>query len=207
MSPSSIDVLFGVTDAARDILVSTDELDGVAVLDVSLAYELDWLVTFCENTSLDDTTDDIELELSPVAVAMEDVAPTLTELEVATSEASKLDDTATVLDTGLDFSPEAIGSRDTTPVLSVPDEAATVEGCSDTPVDDCIVALFETTELDTTPTGLGTEVDDDWLVAPTAVIMEDLTSTTTELDIATGDACRGTLEDDSKSDVFTTETV
>lgn len=65
INPSSVDALLGVTDAARDIIVSTNVLDGVTVFDVTvnLPDELDWLVTFCENTDLDDVTDGIELEL------------------------------------------------------------------------------------------------------------------------------------------------
>ena len=34
INPSSVDVLFGVTDAAADVTVSTDDLDGLTVSDV-----------------------------------------------------------------------------------------------------------------------------------------------------------------------------
>lgn len=76
INPSSVE--FGVTDAAGDAVVSTDGLDTVAVFDegVSLPDKLDWLVTFCEEANLDDATNGIELELSLVAVAMEDTTPT-----------------------------------------------------------------------------------------------------------------------------------
>lgn len=148
---------------------------------------------------------------------MDDTTPTFTELEVITGETSKLDDTATVLNTGLDFSPVAVATEDTTPPLTVPEEAATVEGCSDTLVDDWIVAFFETAKLEDTATGLDTEGDSDWLVAfweaarldpaPTDVLMEVSTSTTTELEVGTGDVCRRTLPDGSRANVFTPETV
>lgn len=66
IKPPSADVLFGVTDTAGDILV-TDALDGVTVFDVRVTLsdtdELAWLVTFCENTSLDDSANGIELKL------------------------------------------------------------------------------------------------------------------------------------------------
>jgi len=128
MNPSSVDVLFGVTDAAGDITVATDGLDGVTICDVRLnpPVELDCLVAFCENTNLDDTTDGVELELSL--------------------------DNNTALDNRVDSFPEAVAREDTTPGLKVPEGVVTVEECNDTLVDSCIVALFEAAKLDDTPT-------------------------------------------------------
>lgn len=90
MNPSSVDVLFGVTDASGDITVAADGLDGVTICDVRLnpPVELDWLVAFCENTNLDDTIDGAELELSPVAVAVSDKLAPVAELEEATDNTS-----------------------------------------------------------------------------------------------------------------------
>jgi len=128
MNPSSVDVLFEVTDAAGDITVATDGLDGVTICDVRLnpPVELDWLVAFCENTNLDDTTDGVELELSL--------------------------DNNTALDNRVDSFPDAVAREDTTPGLKVPEGVVTVEECNDTLVDSCIVALFEAAKLDDTPT-------------------------------------------------------
>lgn len=90
-----------------------------------------------------------------------------------------LDDTATVLDTELGFSS---AMEDTTPMLAVLEGAATVEGCSDTLVDDSIVAFGEATKLDASPTP-------------------------TELDVATNEVFKRALVDCSNADVFTAETV
>lgn len=76
---------------------------------------------------------------------MDDTTPT--ELVVATGETNKLEDTVTLLDTGLDLSPVAVATGDATPELTVPDKTATVEDCGSTLVVNCIVAFLETATL------------------------------------------------------------
>lgn len=155
----------------------------------------------------------------PVAVAMGDgdIIPSVTELEEATGNTSRLDDSTTALDNGVDSSPEAVAMEETTPALMVSEGAATVEGCNDTLVDSCMVAVFEAAKLDDTPAELDTVADIDWLVvfwetmkldpSPTAVAMEDSTPTPTELKLGAVDMYKVTVADGSKPDVFTAETV
>ena len=119
-------------------------------------------------------------------------------------ETGNLDDTATVLDTELVFSS---AMEDTTPMLAVLEGAATVEGCSDTLVDDWIVAFWETTKLDDTLIGLDIVVVDDWLVAFGEATKLDASPTPTELDVGTNEVFKRALVDCSNADVFTAETV
>ena len=120
---------------------------------------------------------------------MGDIIPSLSKLEEAIGNTSRLDDTTTVLETGVDSSPEDVALEDTTPALTVPAGAATVEGCNDALVDSCMVAFFEAAKLGDTPAEL------------------DSTPTPTELELGVGDMSRGTVADGNKSDVFTAETV
>lgn len=99
-----------------------------------------------------------------VAMGDGDIIPSVTELEEATGNTSRLDDSTTALDNGVDSSPEAVAMEETTPALMVSEGAATVEGCNDTLVDSCMVAFFEATKLDDTPAELDTVADIDWLV-------------------------------------------
>jgi len=77
-----------VTDAAADVTVSTDDLEGMTVSNVRVnpPVKLDRLGL--ENNNLDDATDGAELGLSPIAVGVGDMIPSVTELEEATGNTS-----------------------------------------------------------------------------------------------------------------------
>ena len=180
INPSSVDVLFGVTDAAADVTVSTDDLDGLTVSDVRVnpPVKLDWLGR--ENAKLDDATDGAELGVLPMAVGVGDMIPCVIEFVEVIGNTSWLDDAATALDTGVDSFPETVAMEDKTPAL---DTMADIDG---------LVVFWETMTLDP---------------SPTAVVTEDSTPTPTELKLDADEVCEGTVAVGNKPGVFTEETV
>jgi len=88
INPSSVDVLFGVTDGAADATVSTDDLDGVTVSDVRVNPPVELDILGRGSTKLDDITDGAKLGVLPMAVGVGDVIPWVTELDKVTDNTS-----------------------------------------------------------------------------------------------------------------------